>query len=352
MADRIHKTMEQNGDLHISGAIYDEKENKTAVTGGMDLVKVSKKELQKVRAAAENVKEAAGGMVDNVKEVTGEVAGNVKDVAGEVVGNVKEAAGKFAAKNVAEMKKLLPTNQFRRALSCFMYFGLVIPILTLMNTFVFGLKQEGKSKIQRLSKTKKGFVLTCNHVHPMDCTWLGVLTTPRKMVYTSMEGNFNIPVVGPFIRFFDCVPISTTVSGLRNFMTEMTNAVKNGRVVGMYPEGSIEMYCDHLRKCSDGAFAIAVNADAPVLPVVITPRERKGLWKLIKRGPCITITVGNAIFPLDCGSYRKTVRKVRQDVEAEMTRLLEIGGKAYPKESLNDEEAFWRVDKKKNKTKI
>ncbi len=35
----------------------------------------------------------------------------------------------------------------------------------------------------------------------MDCTWLGVLTTPRKMVYTSMEGNFKIPVVGPFIRF-------------------------------------------------------------------------------------------------------------------------------------------------------
>ncbi len=35
-----------------------------------------------------------------------EAADNVKEVAG----NVKEAAGKFAAKNVAEMKKLLPTN--------------------------------------------------------------------------------------------------------------------------------------------------------------------------------------------------------------------------------------------------
>ena len=35
----------------------------------------------------------------------------------------------------------------------------------------------------------------------------------------------------------------------------------------MYPEGSIEMYCDHLRKFSDGAFTIAVDANAPVLPV-------------------------------------------------------------------------------------
>ncbi|MEE0251781.1 MAG: lysophospholipid acyltransferase family protein [Acutalibacteraceae bacterium] len=287
-------------------------------------VEVSKKEFINVKEAADNVKEVAG--------------------------NVKEAAGKFAAKNVAEMKKLLPTNFLRRALSFIMYFGIVIPILTIMNTFVFGLKQEGKGKIQKLSKKNKGFVLTCNHVHPMDCTWLGVLTTPRKMVYTSMEGNFKIPVVGPFIRFFDCVPISTTIKGLRNFMNEMTDAVKRGRVVGMYPEGSIEMYCDHLRKFSDGAFTIAVDANAPVLPVVITPRERKGLWKLLKRSPCITLTVGDPVYPEDCGSHRKTVRKLREDVEAEMNHLLEIGGKAYPTEPLHDEEAFWRTDKKSGKT--
>lgn len=305
--------------------INDEKTQIKQETSAVDskFVEIPQKELINVKEAAENVKEVAE--------------------------NVKEAAGKFAAKNVEEMKKLLPTNFLRRALSFMMYFGLVIPILTIMNTFVFGLKQEGKGKIQKLSKKNKGFVLTCNHVHPMDCTWLGVLATPRKMVYTSMEGNFNIPVVGPFIRFFDCVPISTTVKGLRNFMNEMTNAVKNGRVISMYPEGSIEMYCDHLRKFSDGAFTIAVDANAPVLPVVITPRERKGLWRLLKRGSCITVTVGDPVYPIDCGSHRKTVRKLREDVEAEMNHLLEIGGKAYPKEPLHDEEAFWRTGKKNKK---
>lgn len=263
--------------------------------------------------------------------------------------HVKKAAEKFAAKNVAEMKKLLPTNLFRRILSFLIYFVLVIPILNIMNFFVFGLKQEGKKKITELSKKQKGFVLTCNHVHPMDCTWLGVLSTPRKMVFTSMEGNFKIPVVGPFIRFFDCVPISSSIKGLRNFMDEMTNAVKNGRVVGMYPEGSIEMYCDHLRKFGDGAFTIAVNAGVPVLPVIITPRERKGLWKLLKRGSCITITVGTAVYPQDCGSHRKTIHKLREDVEAEMNYLLQIGGKAYPTEPMDDEEAFWRTGKKEKK---
>ena len=210
--ETLNAPVSNSEQLHNADTVINEdktqvKQEKSAVDP--EFMEVPKKELINVKEAAENVKEVAG--------------------------NVKEAAGKFAAKNVAEMKKLLPTNFLRRALSFLMYFGLVIPILTIMNTFVFGLKQEGKGKIQELSKKNKGFVLTCNHVHPMDCTWLGVLTTPRKMVYTSMEGNFKIPVVGPFIRFFDCVPISTTIKGLRNFMNEMTDAVKRGRVVGMYP---------------------------------------------------------------------------------------------------------------------
>ena len=268
--ETLNAPVSNSEQLHNADTVINEdktqvKQEKSAVDP--EFVEVPKKELINVKEAAENVKEVAG--------------------------NVKEAAGKFAAKNVAEMKKLLPTNFLRRALSFLMYFGLVIPILTIMNTFVFGLKQEGKGKIQELSKKNKGFVLTCNHVHPMDCTWLGVLTTPRKMVYTSMEGNFKIPVVGPFIRFFDCVPISTTIKGLRNFMNEMTDAVK--------------------------------------------------------RGSCITITVGDPVYPEDCGSHRKTVRKLREDVEAEMNHLLEIGGKAYPKEPLHDEEAFWRTGKKNKK---
>ena len=63
----------------------------------------------------------------------------------EVAGNVKEAAGKFAAKNVAEMKKLLhqffaqSTKLFNVFWPCYSYFDDYEYI-------VFGLKQEGKEK--------------------------------------------------------------------------------------------------------------------------------------------------------------------------------------------------------------
>lgn len=235
-----------------------------------------------------------------------------------------ETEERFSVKHTEKTDRLLPTSVFRRVLGFLVYFGLAIPLLILMNKLYFGLKYVGRKKIKELSKKQRGFVVTCNHIHPMDCTWMGTLVSPRKMVYTSMEGNFKIPFVGPAIRFFDCVPINTTIKGLRNFMNEMTDAVKKGRVVGVYPEGGIELYCEHLRKFSDGAFAIAVDADAPVLPVVITQRESKGLWKLLGRKSCVTITVGTAVYPKDCGTHRKTVHKLRETVEIEMNHLLSI----------------------------
>ena len=65
------------------------KQEKSAVDP--EFMEVPKKELINVKEAAENVKEVAG--------------------------NVKEAAGKFAAKNVAEMKKTASYQFLRRALS-------------------------------------------------------------------------------------------------------------------------------------------------------------------------------------------------------------------------------------------
>ncbi len=78
-------------------------------------------------------------------------------------------------------------------------------------------------------------------------------------------------------------------------MNEMTDAVKEAGLLECIREGSIEMYCDHLRKFSDGAFTIAVDANAPVLPVVITPRERKGLWKLLNVVPALPLQLRSCI---------------------------------------------------------
>ncbi len=47
----------------------------------------------------------------------------------------------------------------------------------------------------------------------------------RKMVYTSMEGNFKIPVVGPFIRFLTVFQLALQLV-VSFFMNEMTDAVK------------------------------------------------------------------------------------------------------------------------------
>ena len=126
----------------------------------------------------------------------------------------------------------------------------------------------------------------------------------------------------------------------------MTDAVKEQGCWNV-SGSSIEMYCDHLLGIQRWGIYNCSRCQCPGTSCGNYAKGRKGLWKLLKRGSANTITVGDPVYPEDCGSHRKTVRKLREDVEAEMNHLLGFGGKAYPKEPLHDEGSFfWRTGKR------
>ncbi len=193
------------------------------------------------------------------------------------------------------MKPLISKNPFFRFFTAAFYYMIAIPILGFFDTVVFGLRVRGRKNIQMLKG--KGAVVVCNHVHNLDCTFLALLDTPRKSVFTSMEILFSQPVVGPLIHCLGSVPVPAVPSKMRRFICELTDAVKSGRLVCIYPEGELIPYCTQLRSFKEGAFTIAAKAGAPVIPVMITERENKGLWKILKRKPCLTITAGEPLYP-------------------------------------------------------
>jgi 1-acyl-sn-glycerol-3-phosphate acyltransferase len=215
---------------------------------------------------------------------------------------------------------------------------LALPVL-------FGLKVENRSVLRQ--RRREGYVLVCNHVHPMDCTFLGVAAFPRNAIFTSQEETFYIRGLGTLLRLLNCVPVLSGIKGLRTFLEEMEHQLRKGRVVVVYPEGEIHVCCDHLRKFSDGAFTMATRGDVPVIPAVITPREATGFWKKIGRTYCVTLTIGQPIAPTTEGTEKQRIRRLREDTIDAMETMLEQGGHAYPKEDVNDKDAFWQVKKSK-----
>ena len=66
----------------------------------------------------------------------------------------------------------------------------------------------------------------------------------------------------------------------------------------MYAEGELVNYYAGLRDFSRGAFMIAREAQVPILPVVMSWRKRRGLYRLfLPKKPCATITIGEPIYP-------------------------------------------------------
>ena len=204
-------------------------------------------------------------------------------------------------------KPLIPRNPFFFFFFHAFFYCVGIPLLVVFDCIWFGLRIKGKKNLR--SVKGKGAVVVCNHVHNFDCTFVGLSLLPRRAVFTSLAYLFRLPVVGPLIRVMGSVPVPAELSGMRRFLSELSDAARKGRLICIYPEGMIEPYCDHLREFHEGAFAVAVRGDVPVIPMVLTERPQRGIWCL-KRRPCFNMEIGMPLYPAGEGSMRDRTREL------------------------------------------
>ena len=76
------------------------------------------------------------------------------------------------------------------------------------------------------------------------------------------------------------------------FYNEINKLLRNGKIVQMYPEGSLWPYYDKIRNFKYGAFKMAVEANVPIQPIVF-----KYVNKWYKRKPAIVCEVLKPIYP-------------------------------------------------------
>ena len=112
-----------------------------------------------------------------------------------------------------------------------------------------------------------GVVLACNHPGSMDSFVLGY-ASPRQVYYMAKRELFNIhPVITFLLYGIGAFPINR---GARDTaaIEYGVKLVREGRVLGMFPEGTRNRG-KPLRRGKSGAARIALEADAAVVPVVV-----------------------------------------------------------------------------------
>ncbi|MDR3249130.1 MAG: glycosyltransferase, partial [Treponema sp.] len=191
--------------------------------------------------------------------------------------------------------RLLRSNHVKEFFCRVFYFCIAMPILILINRCFFGLKIQNKKNLKKIKGT--GAVAICNHVHQMDCTICAVAFTNRKLMFVSQPSNFSLAIAGLFVDILGSVPTPSTPKEIQSFMYTLSKHLRNRRVVLFYPEGERVNYATGLRSFQRGPFYLAIDAQVPVLPMKIIYRPPDGLLKHFKKNPCLTLVIGDPIYP-------------------------------------------------------
>src|SRR5215813_8759826 len=164
--------------------------------------------------------------------------------------------------------------------------------------FVFGCVARihvlGDENVNRVG----GFLLASNHISHFDPFLIG-LWVRRKIDWMTMAEFFRAPSLGFLLRSIDAFPAERDHADLKTIRTAIER-LKNGRIVGIFPEGGIRDGARSLLEGAPlrpGATTLAQIAGVPIVPCVILGSDRfysKKRWVPVRRTP-VWIAFGKPI---------------------------------------------------------
>lgn len=196
--------------------------------------------------------------------------------------------------NIDENYEYIPTNIWFKITSNILYYVIAYPILKIVTKIIYDLKIEGKDNIRYLSE---GAVTISNHVLVLDCAMIALACGDRKEHFTALADSFKIPVVRKLIKLLQAIPIPKDINNKKNFLKAIDNLLKEEEIVHFYPEASLVPYCKEIRRFKNGAFDFSIRNNVPIVPMVFTFREPKGIRKIFKKKLDVTLKVLEPIYP-------------------------------------------------------
>ena len=185
-----------------------------------------------------------------------------------------------------------------------------------------------------------GFLLASNHISHFDPPIISSVVR-RKIDWMAMAEFFPIPGLGHFLKAVDAFPAARDRAD-RKTIRSAIERLKDGRIVGVFPEGGIRDGARSLlggAPLRPGASTLAHMAGVPIVPCVILGSDRlyaKRNWLPLRRTP-VWIAFGQAIshFP----ELEKSVARARieqelanafQELYAELRRRFQLTSDDLP----------------------
>ena len=187
-------------------------------------------------------------------------------------------------------------------------------VLPLVMWFRHGLRIHGREKLkQHKALFENGLITISNHVLMWDFIGIMVALRPRLGFFPAWKTNLEGPN-GPLIRMAGGIPIPTdSMRSMIKFKQAMEEVLDRGSWLHFFPEASMWFYYPDIRPFKKAVFKYAVSFDRPILPITLSFRPRKGLWKLIGKAPLVDLNIGDPLFHDKTLPTAEAVKKLQQD---------------------------------------
>ncbi len=169
---------------------------------------------------------------------------------------------------------------------------------------------SGRNRFEGLANIpgEGGVLVVANHVSHLDPIFSGLVVHRARRVPRFLAKNslWSVPVLGVVLRGTEQIPVYRESADAQRSLRDGTAALLDGKVVVIYPEGTItrdpQGWPMHSRT---GVARLALSADVPVVPVVHwgTREVLDGYHKKFRPLPRKPITV-RCGEPVDLSAYR------------------------------------------------
>ena len=196
-----------------------------------------------------------------------------------------------------------------------------------MNRLKHGLKIRGRKNLRAYRKSmRQGPVVVCNHVYQFDAVAVKQAISPMGHIWIPMYAKHFNGGQRWFVRYVGGIPVPEKRSGMRKFDEAFDEYHRRGAPILVFPEEVRWDWYTPIRPFRKGAFTMAYKYGAPVVPMAITYRERKGLYRLFgkKDEPTVTIHVGEPIMPDTSRPRHDEVERLRAEAHHRMVQLAGI----------------------------
>ena len=167
----------------------------------------------------------------------------------------------------------------------------------------------------------QGAVIICNHRSPVDPSFIQLATGQRVVHWMVAKEYCEHPLLAWFFRTARSIPVSR--GGIDTAATKLAiRLAEEGELVGLFPEGRINISDELLMPGRPGAALIALKARVPVVPCYCSgaPYRRHH----VGRSACparVRLVIGE---PIDLSAYygREGQREVLEELTLQFLRAI------------------------------